>query len=71
MYIGNNATNCIHHYTLNGVDLELLEEIWNLGIQMDSKLKFHVHTNSVANKANRILGLISKVFECKRFRYYA
>ena len=32
---------------------------------MDSKLKFHVHMNSVANKANCILGLISKVFECK------
>jgi len=32
---------------------------------MDSKLKFHVHMNSVTNKANCILGLISKVFECK------
>jgi len=24
LHIGNNATNCIHHYTLNRVDLELL-----------------------------------------------
>jgi len=58
-------TNCNHQYTLNGVDLELLGDIRDLGIQIDSKLKFHVHTNSVANKANCILGLISKVFECK------
>ena len=65
LHIGNNATNCIHHYTLYWVDLELLGDIRDLGIQIDSKLKFHVHTNSVANKANCILGLISKVFECK------
>ena len=32
---------------------------------MDSKLKFHIHTDFTANKVNRILGLISKVFECK------
>ena len=34
----------------------------DLGIYMDSKLKFHNHT---VNKTNRILGLIFKVFECK------
>jgi len=38
MHIGNNATNCNYHYTLNGVDLELLEDIRDLRIQMDSKL---------------------------------
>jgi len=65
LHIGNNVTNCIHHYTLNRVDLELLGDIRDLGIQMDSKLQFHVHMNSVANKANRILCFISKVFECK------
>jgi len=27
LHIGNNATNCIHHYTLNGVDLELLGDM--------------------------------------------
>ena len=32
---------------------------------MDSKLKFHIHTDFTTNKANCILGLISKVFECK------
>jgi len=61
------GTNCNHQYTLNGVDLKLLGDIvlWDLEIQMDSKLEFHVHMNSVASKANCILGLISKVFECK------
>ena len=45
--------------------LELLEDIRNLGICMDSKLKFHIHTDFTTNKANRILGLISQAFECK------
>ena len=37
----------------------------DLGVLMDSKLKFHMYTDSVVNKAYRILGLINKSFECK------
>jgi len=44
---------------------ELLDDMLDLGICMDSKLKFHIHTDLVANKANYTLGLIYKVFECK------
>ena len=65
LHIGNPAANRNHKYTLHGVALELLEDICDLGICMDSKLKFHTHTDLTTNKANRILGLISKVFECK------
>ena len=57
--------NCNHKYTLHGVVLELLEDIRDLGIYMDSKLKFHIHIDFTANKANCNLGIISKVFECK------
>ena len=42
-----------------------LEDIPDLGIQVDSKLKFHTHTDIVTKKAYRVLGLISKSFECK------
>ena len=35
----------------------------DLGVMMDSCLKFHDHTNVIAAKANRILGLISKTFQ--------
>jgi len=31
---------------------------------VDHQLKFHQHTASVASKANRILGIIIKSFEC-------
>jgi len=65
LHIGNTAINCNHQYMLQDVELELLEDMRDLGIYVDSKLKFHVHTDIVTNKANRTLGLIHKVFECK------
>jgi len=45
--------------------LELLENIQDFGIQVDSKLKFHAYTNTVTKKAYHVLGLFSKSFECK------
>ena len=65
LHVGNPTANCNHKYTLRGVALERFEDIHDLGICMDSKLKFHTHTGLTANKVNHILGLISKVFECK------
>ena len=50
---------------LGHVYLELLDNMHDLGILMDSKLKFHMHTDSVVNKSYRVLGLIKKSFECK------
>ena len=44
---------------LQDVELELLEDMQDLGIHVDSKL------NIVTSKANRTFGLIHKVFECK------
>jgi len=38
-------------------ELELLEDMRDLGINIDSKLKFHTHTDIVTNEANHILGL--------------
>ena len=37
----------------------------DLGILTDSKLKFHMQTNTVVSKAYCIFGLISKSFEYK------
>jgi len=65
LHIGNTAIHCNHQYTLQDVELELLEDMQDLGIHVDSRLKFDVHTDIVTSKANRTLGLIHKVFECK------
>ena len=65
LHIGNPVANCNYQYTLCGVLLETVEDTRDLGIYIDSKLKFHVQTDFTTNKANRVLGLISKVFECK------
>ena len=54
-------------YALDGIQLELLDNYRDLGIQIDSKLKFHIHTDTVVKKAYRVLGLIRKSFECKDY----
>ena len=43
----------------------LSDNMRDLGVLMDSKLKFHMHTDSVVNKAYCVLGLINKSFKCK------
>ena len=63
LHIGN--TPYTGNYTLAGTQLELLDTIRDLGIQIDSKLKFHTHTDAVVKKPYRTLGLICKSFECK------
>ena len=60
LHIGNAPYT--GNYTIAGIRLELLDNIRDLGIQIDSKLKFHIHTDMVAKKAYRILG---KSFEYK------
>ena len=63
LHIG--STPYTGNYTLEGIQLEKLDNFRDLGIQIDSKLKFHIHTNTVVRKAYRVLGLICKLFECK------
>jgi len=53
--IGN--TPYIGNYCLSGTQLDILEDIHDLGIQIDSKLKFHAHNDIITKKAYRVLGL--------------
>ena len=50
-------------YTLNGISLDRVSDMRDLGIIVDGQLKFHAHTTHVVSKANRLLGLIKKSFE--------
>ena len=47
-------------YNLNGFDLENVTTQKDLGIIVDSELKFHLQTDAAVKKANRILGIISR-----------
>ena len=57
LYTGN--------YALDGIKLELLDNFCDLGIQIDSKLKFHNNTDTVVKKVYQVLGLIRMLLECK------
>ena len=50
-------------YTLNGISLDRVCDMRDLGIIVDGQLKFHSHTTHVVSKGNRLLGLIKKSFE--------
>jgi hypothetical protein len=65
--IGSN--NMMHQYTMrvHGTDervqLESVNSERDLGVIIDSELKFSTHVESQVNKANRILGLIRRSYE--------
>ena len=45
--------------------LEKIETQNDLGVLMDTEIKFHQQTSSAIKKANQILGLIKKTFAAK------
>ena len=62
LHIG--AANPGSHYKMNSVTLESSHSERDLGIIIDSKLKFHQQTAAAVSKANQILGIIRRSFKC-------
>ena len=60
MHLGRNNPRYI--YYIDNDPLQSVEEYKDLGVIMDSNLKFHTHTHTsaVASKTNQVLGLIRK-----------
>jgi hypothetical protein len=54
-----------HTYTLGGHQLTRSEEEKDIGVTIDTKLNFENHIAEKVNKANRILGIITRTFEYK------
>ena len=50
-------------YYINGSEITPTESVKDLEIIVDSSLKFHAHTSTVATRANHLLALINKSFE--------
>ena len=53
------------NYYLDGVQVSPTNTVKDLGVNIDSLLKFHKHTNLTVSKANRALRLIRKTFQCR------
>lgn len=52
-------TNPLHfRYTLDGIPLETVSSIKDLGIYLDNKLSFNLHVDSIIARANKTLGFI-------------
>ena len=51
-------------YHINGVVVSSSNLVQDLGVLIYNKFKFHNHSSVVASKANRMLAIISKSFQC-------
>ena len=60
LHIGKETTASSYH--MNSHLLENVTEEKDLGVIVDNKLKFHMHTSAAIKKANSILGLIKRSF---------
>ena len=47
---------------MSGIDFQEVQEEKDLGMVMDSELKFHKHVSAVALKTNQIRGIIKRTF---------
>ena len=56
MYLG--STNPCHSYYMNDLPLQVVSKHKDLGIIVDSSLKFHSQATSATNSASRVMGLI-------------
>ena len=54
------TSNPKHSYILNNHILEKSQNEKDLGVTIDTELKFHEHTAAAIKKGNKILGLIKK-----------
>jgi hypothetical protein len=55
--------NPLHSYSLGGTDIATVNEIRDLGVMVDSGLKFSSHCSSIANKATNRVSVIFRAFE--------
>ena len=54
----SEKNNPEHYYVLNDHVLEKSEQEKELGVIIDSSLKFHAHTAAAVKKVNQVIGLI-------------
>ena len=66
MHIGlRECSTSKHQYTLDDKELQISNQEKDIGVIIDSSLSFDCHIATKIQKANSILGLISRTFEYK------
>ena len=58
--ITNNKSSVLFYYKMNGVPLERVTKLFDLGLNVDSAPSWSPHINKIISKANRICGLIKR-----------
>jgi hypothetical protein len=56
-------------YTINGLPITHLDSTRDLGIEIDSRLSYNNHINSIVSKANQRVGLLFRGFQCRNLDF--
>jgi hypothetical protein len=56
-------------YSINGMALERVDEIKDLGVIMEERMSFLPHIEAIISKSTRILGFINRISRDFRDRY--
>jgi len=63
LHVGRNNTN--HKYNIHNSKLVNATEVVDLGVTVDSNMRFNKHINKIVTKAHQRAALISKCFKSK------
>ena len=64
MTIQNHPITNPHEYFMGDIKLSNSQCEKDIGVYIDNNLKFDIHINNAVNKANKILAVTRKTFEC-------
>ena len=56
---------CRFRYSIDGVDINRVTEVLDLGVWLDERLTFHRHMDFIVSKAYSMLGFVKRI--CKQF----
>ncbi len=59
-----------HVYSINGTNIAAVDTVKDLGVYVSSDLKWSVHVNEVAKKANKVANVILHAFRCHNVDLY-
>ena len=63
LHLGKEGPSAQVPYKLSNTELKTVDNIKDIGVTIESKLKFDIHISQKAKKANQMMGLIRRTFQ--------
>ena len=62
LHVTKSKCPLVHQYVINENNLSAVDKHKHLGFWIESSLRWDAHINYIVGKANRVLGLIRRIF---------